>query len=71
MAEKIFTDKAPAAIGPYSQAIKAGNTVYTSGQIALSPESGVLVGDNIKDQTEQVCRISPQCLQRLALPLTV
>ncbi len=54
MAEKIFTDKAPAAIGPYSQAIKAGNTVYTSGQIALSPESGVLVGDNIKDQTEQV-----------------
>ena len=54
MAEKIFTDKAPAAIGPYSQANKAGNTVYTSGQIALSPESGVLVGDNIKDQTEQV-----------------
>ena len=54
MAEKIFTDKAPAAIGPYSQAIKAGNTVYTSGQIALSPESGALVGDNVKDQTEQV-----------------
>lgn len=54
MIEKIFTDKAPAAIGPYSQAIKSGNTVYTSGQIALSPESGVLVGENVKEQTEQV-----------------
>ncbi len=56
MLNKVSTDKAPKAIGPYSQAIVCGNTVYTSGQIALSPETAALVGDNITEQTEQVMK---------------
>lgn len=54
--KKIATDKAPKALGPYSQAIAAGNMVYTSGQIALDPQSGELVGNDIKTQTEQVMK---------------
>ena len=53
--EKIATTLAPAAIGPYSQAVKTGNLVFTSGQIALSTE-GVVVGDDITAQTEQVMK---------------
>lgn len=56
MAERIYTDKAPAAIGPYSQAAKVGNLIFTSGQIALDPENGTLVGENITDQTHRVCK---------------
>ena len=56
MLNKVSTDKAPKAIGPYSQAIVCGNTIYTSGQIALSPETAALVGDNITEQTEQVMK---------------
>ena len=52
----VQTNAAPAAIGPYSQAIITGNLVYTSGQIALSPESGEVIGSTIKEQTEQVCK---------------
>ncbi len=54
MLEKISTTKAPAAIGPYSQAIKVGSFVYTSGQIALNPETGTICGNDITEQTEQV-----------------
>lgn len=53
MSEVIFTDKAPAAVGPYSQAIKSGNVVYCSGQIPLVPETGELVVGDIKAQAEQ------------------
>ena len=49
----ISTTKAPAAIGPYSQAIKVGNLVYTSGQIPIDPTTGVFVGGGIKEQTRQ------------------
>jgi 2-iminobutanoate/2-iminopropanoate deaminase len=56
MLEKISTSNAPAAIGPYSQAIKVGNTVYTSGQIALDPVSGTLNGADAEAQTEQVMK---------------
>ncbi|MBP3918661.1 MAG: RidA family protein [Clostridia bacterium] len=56
MSEKISTANAPAAIGPYSQAIKAGNMIYTSGQIPLDPETGAIVGTEIKAQTEQVMK---------------
>ena len=56
MTEKISTTNAPKAIGPYSQAIKAGNMLYTSGQIPLDPVSGELVGSNITEQTEQVMK---------------
>lgn len=56
MMKKIFTDKAPAAVGPYSQAVVAGGMVYTSGQIALDPASGEIVGTTIEEQTEQVMK---------------
>lgn len=52
----IHTDKAPAAVGPYSQAIVSGALVYASGQIALDPVSGGLVGHTAEAQTEQVMR---------------
>ena len=54
--KKISTDKAPAAIGPYSQAVISGNMLYTSGQIPINPKSGVIEGSNIKEQTEQVIK---------------
>ena len=56
MAKIISTDKAPAAIGPYSQAMVVGNIVYTSGQIPIVPESGVIEAADITAQTEQVMR---------------
>ena len=54
MIEKIATEKAPKAIGPYSQAIKVGDFLFTSGQIPLDPVSALIVGDNITEQTERV-----------------
>ena len=54
MKKIITTTKAPAPIGPYNQAILSKNTLYTSGQIALHPETGELVLDNIKTETKQV-----------------
>ena len=54
--EKIHTDKAPAAIGPYSQAVKVGDFIFTSGQIALVPESGNVEAEGIVAQTEQVMK---------------
>jgi 2-iminobutanoate/2-iminopropanoate deaminase len=55
--KKIFsTSKAPAAIGPYSQAIEMKNTLYISGQIPINPETGKLVEGDISEQTEQVFR---------------
>ena len=56
MLNKVSTNNAPKAIGPYSQAIIYGNMVYTSGQIALSSETAALVGDNVTEQTEQVMK---------------
>ena len=53
---KIHTDKAPAAIGPYSQAAVAGGMVYSSGQIAINPETGNLVDGGIAEQTEQIMK---------------
>ena len=50
----IQTDKAPAAIGPYAQANRIGDLVFTSGQIPLDPATGALSGDNISEQTERV-----------------
>lgn len=52
----VSTPDAPAAIGPYSQAIKAGNTLYLSGQIALDPKSGQIAGATIEEQTTQVLK---------------
>ncbi len=53
---KIHTDRAPAAVGPYSQAIKINGMVFTSGQIALDPATGDIVGTDIKTQTHQVMK---------------
>lgn len=54
--QKISTNKAPAAIGPYSQAIKYGNILFTSGQIPINPETGNVEAKTIAEQTEQVMK---------------
>ncbi len=56
MIEKIATSNAPAAIGSYSQATAVGGLLFTSGQIALDPETGTLVGNTTAEQTEQVMK---------------
>lgn len=56
MINKIATDKAPSAIGPYSQAVAVGNMLYTSGQIAINPASGNVEAQDIAGQTEQVMK---------------
>ena len=54
--EVIYTKDAPEAIGPYSQAIKVGNLVFTSGQIPINPATGTVEAATIEAQTEQVCK---------------
>ncbi len=54
--ELVTTDQAPAPIGPYSQAVRVGKTLYCSGQIALDPQSGNLVDGDVSAQTEQVVK---------------
>lgn len=53
MNKALHTDKAPAAIGPYSQAIQAGNTIYVSGQLPVDPSTGEFAGTDIQAQTRQ------------------
>ena len=52
--KQVHTDRAPAALGPYSQAVVSGGLCFTSGQIALSPETGEIVGEDITTQMRQV-----------------
>ncbi|KAF7112247.1 hypothetical protein RHSIM_RhsimUnG0250500 [Rhododendron simsii] len=54
--EAVMTDKAPAALGPYSQAIKANNLVFVSGVLGLIPETGKFISESVEDQTEQVLK---------------
>lgn len=54
--KKVVTNQAPAAIGPYSQAIIAGDFLFSSGQIALDPATGEIVGTDIKEQAERVMK---------------
>ena len=56
MKKAILTANAPAPIGPYSQAVQAGNTVYISGQIAIDPSTGDLMTTSIEDETHQVLK---------------
>ncbi len=56
MSKKVETKLAPAAIGPYSQAVVVGSFVFTSGQIPLNPETAVIEGDNITEQAHRVCK---------------
>ena len=66
----ISTTKAPAAIGPYSQAIKVGNLVYTSGQIPIDPATGVFVEGGIKEQTRQSLTNIKAILEEAGLTLS-
>ena len=59
----IHTNQAPTAIGPYSQAIRIGDFLYTSGQIALEPESGIFLSGEIEEETEQTLKNISAILQ--------
>ncbi|MBF0282462.1 MAG: RidA family protein [Zetaproteobacteria bacterium] len=52
--EMVHSDDAPKAVGPYSQAIRVGNMIYSSGQIGLNPQTGAMVGESVEVQTQQV-----------------
>jgi 2-iminobutanoate/2-iminopropanoate deaminase len=67
MKKIIFTNNAPAPIGPYSQAVLVGNTLYTSGQIAINPVTGDLVLDSIEMETKQVMENMKAVLEAAAM----
>ena len=73
--EVLHTDLAPAAVGPYSQAIAANGFVFTSGQVPIDPKEGKIVATTIEEQTEQVMKNLPEgaparsCVEVAALPL--
>ena len=66
----ISTEKAPAAIGPYSQAIQVGNLVYTSGQIPIDPATGMIVKGGIKEQTLQSLTNVKAILEEVGLTMS-
>ena len=66
----ISTEKAPAAIGPYSQAIQVGNLVYTSGQIPIEPATGMIVKGGIKEQTLQSLTNVKAILEEVGLTMS-
>lgn len=68
--EAIHTDKAPAAIGPYSQAIKVGNLVFASGQIPIDPATGEFATGGIKEQTRQSLTNASQILKAAGTDLS-
>ena len=70
MTTKIQTANAPAAIGPYSQAMVCGNLVFTSGQIPINPATGNVEAEGIEAQTEQVCKNLAAVLQAAGSDLT-
>ena len=70
MSKIISTNNAPAAIGPYSQALCSGGMLYTSGQIAINPASGNVEADDITGQTEQVCKNLCEVLKAAGTDIT-
>lgn len=68
--EYVHTNNAPEAIGPYSQAVKVGNLVFTSGQIAINPATGNIEADTIETQTEQVCKNLTEVLKAAGTDIT-
>ena len=68
--EKVYTKNAPEAIGPYSQAQKVGNFVFTSGQIPINPMTGNIEAQGITEQTEQVCKNLAAVLEAAGTTLT-
>ena len=71
MKKVIFTEKAPAAIGPYSQAIEANGMVFLSGQLPVDPATGEFAPGGVAEQTAHVLRISRVYWLRLDLPLPI
>ena len=69
MKTRIHTDKAPAAIGPYSQAVLAGDFLYVSGQLPLDPVSGAMAGDTAAEQAEQSIRNLSASLEAAGMTL--
>ena len=69
MKKRIHTDKAPAAIGPYSQAVLAGDFLYVSGQLPLDPVSGAMAGDTAAEQAEQSIRNLSAILEAAGMTL--
>lgn len=68
--EKVYTKNAPEAIGPYSQAQKVGNFVFTSGQIPINPATGNIEAQGITEQTDQVCKNLAAVLEAAGTTLT-
>ena len=69
MKTRIHTDKAPAAVGPYSQAVLAGDFLYVSGQLPLDPVSGAMAGDTAAEQAEQSIRNLSAILEAAGMTL--
>lgn len=67
---RITSTSAPAAIGPYAQAVRVGNLVYTSGQVAINPQTGNLIEGGVTEQTEQVCENLRAVLNETHMNLT-
>ena len=70
MNKQISTDKAPAAIGPYSQAIEAGGMVFASGQLPIDPATGAFVGGGVKEQTRQSLTNAQNILREAGIDLS-
>ncbi len=70
MRERIHTDKAPKAIGPYSQAIRAGGLLFVSGQIALDPETGAVVDGDVAAQTQRLMTSAAAILEAAGASLS-
>lgn len=68
--EYVYTNNAPEAIGPYSQAVKVGNLVFTSGQIAINPATNTIEANTIEAQTEQVCKNLSEVLKAAGTHIT-
>ena len=62
--EKVYTNKAPEALGPYTQAMISGGLVFTSGQIAINPATGSVDAVTIEEQAEQVCKNLSEVLKQ-------
>jgi 2-iminobutanoate/2-iminopropanoate deaminase len=67
--EIVSTDKAPAAVGPYSQGVKVGNFVFTAGQVAIDPAAGKIVAEDVTGQTHQVMNNLAQVLRKAGTSL--
>ena len=68
--QKIHTNNAPAAIGPYSQAIETTGLIFTSGQLPIDPTTGEISGSNVEEQTERICENLKAVLEAAGVSLS-